>query len=137
MEVFVNRLREEAEKKDVHISIFTPNFEGDDPKLGPLQEKERLKNDQYRREVSGKVYDHLFRKVMVADVCFVFNKDGYVGANTNGELFAAAVLGKPIYALDKRILMGTYPNDLYEEPSTHKLIHEITSTPEALLRRLY
>lgn len=137
MEEFVRELKKEAEKKEVYIMIFTPNFEGDDPSLGPLPEKERLKNEKYRTEVAGKVYDHLFRKVMVADVCFVFNKRGYVGANTNGELFAAAALGKTIYALEEKILMGNYPHDLYEEPSSRKLIHSVVSTPEELLRHLH
>ncbi len=116
--------------------IFTPNFDGDDPSLAHMHERDRLSNALYRATVAGKVYDHLFRKVRVADVCFVFNKDGYIGANTSGELFAAAVLGKTVYALDKRMLMGTYPHDLYEEPAPHKLVHEIVSTPEELLQRL-
>src|SRR3989344_459498 len=94
LEAFVQELREKARAEGIHVSIFTPNFEGDDPALGPLLEKDRLKHEAYRTTVAGKVYDHLFRKVMVADVCFVFNKNGYVGANTNGELFAAAGLGK-------------------------------------------
>lgn len=137
LEEFINELREEASGKEVHINIFTPNFEGDDPRLGPLPEKERLKDAEYRATIAGKVYDHLFRKVRVADVCFIFNKGGYIGANTNGELFAAAALDKTIYALEDKILMGHHPHDLYEEPSSRKLIHDIVSTPEELLRRLH
>lgn len=133
---FVGKLNEEAQKRGGRLTIFTPNFEGDDPSLAKLHERDRLKNDLYRTSVAGKVYDHLFRKVLVADICFIFNKDGYIGANTSGELFAAAALGKTIYALDKRTLMGTYPHDLYEEPAPHKLIHEIVGTPEDLLQRL-
>lgn len=133
---FINELRKEADKSDAHLTIFTPNFEKDDQSLAQLHEKERLKNTLYRATVAGKVYDHLFRKVLVADVCFIFNKDGYIGVNTTGELFAAAVLGKTIYALNERTLMGAYPHDLYEEPSTRKLIHEIVVTPSDLLRRL-
>ena len=82
------------------------------------------------------VYDHLFRKVRVADVCFIFNKNGYLVVNTSGELFAAAALGKTIYALDDKILMGQYPHELYEEPAPKKLIHELVKTPEELLARL-
>jgi len=136
LDTFVNQLKEHAQKRGTHLTIFTPNFEGDDPTLAGLHERERLENDLYRTSVAGKVYDHLFRKVRVADICFIFNKDGYIGANTSGELFAAAALGKTIYALDKRTLMGTYPHDLYEEPAPHKLIHETVETPEDLLRRL-
>ncbi len=126
--------------------IFDPEFDSDSLPAGRqgnghsdfhlLPEKERLQNPLYRSEVAGKVYDHLFRKVKVADVCFVFNKDGYLGANTNGELFAAAMAGKLVYALEEMTLMGDYPDGLYEEPSSRKFIHEIVSTPEELLMRL-
>lgn len=136
MEDFVNRLKSEAAKNGRHVHILTPNFEEDDPIFSQMQEKDRLKDNFYRATVAGKVYDHLFRKVVVADVCFIFNKDGYIGANTHGELFAAAVLGKTIYALEDRTLMGNYPHDLYEEPSSRKFIHDVVSTPEELLKRL-
>ena len=136
LDEFVKKLKERARERDAHIVVFTPNFEGDDPALAQLHERERLNDHLYRATVAGKVYDHLFRKVRVADICFIFNKNGYIGINTSGELFAAAILGKTIYALDKRMLMGQYPHDLYEEPSPHKLVHEIVESPEDLLMRL-
>ncbi|MDP3726560.1 MAG: hypothetical protein Q8R36_05190 [bacterium] len=136
LDEFIKDLRERAHTRNSHLVIFTPNFEDDDPSLALLHEKERLKNALYHATVAGKVYDHLFRKVRVADVCFIFNKNGYIGINTSGELFAAAILGKTVYALDKRMLMGNYPHDLYEEPSPHKLVHEIVETPQELLERL-
>ena len=136
LDAFIKVLRQEAHTRDFHLVLFTPNFEDDDPSLATLHEKERLNNALYKATVAGKVYDHLFRKVRVADVCFIFNKDGYIGVNTSGELFAAAVLGKTVYALDGRMLMGNYPHDLYEEPSPHKLVHEIVKTPQELLARL-
>ena len=136
LDEFVQNLKEKARSRDFHLVIFTPNFEGDDPSLTKLHEKERLNDALYRATVAGKVYDHLFRKVRIADVCFIFNKDGYIGANTSGELFAAAVLGKTVYALNEKMLMGHYPDDLYEEPSPRKLIHEVVSTPEELIKRL-
>lgn len=136
MEDFIDRLRAHATAKDMHLVIFEPNFDELTDNLHLKSEEERMKNAAYRDSVAGKVYDHLFRKVRVADVCFIFNKDGYLGANTNGELFAAAALGKTIYALSEATLMGKYPHALYEEPSSRKLIHEIVETPEALLRRL-
>lgn len=134
---FIGELNSLAKAKDTHITIFDPEFDRDGGELHLLPEKERLKNKVYRKTVAERVYDHLFRKVMVADVCFIFNKDGYVGANTNGELFAAAALGKTIYALEDKILMGHFPRDLYEEPSSRKFIHDIVSNPEDLLRRLH
>lgn len=137
LDEFVRILKLAAEKNGTHVHVLTPNFEDDDPMMAKFSEKERLNNDMYRAGVAGKVYDHLFRKVRVADVCFIFNKNGYVGANTNGELFAAAVLGKTIYALEDKTLMGSYPHDLYEEPSSRKFIHDVVSTPEELLKRLH
>ena len=136
MEDFIRRLRELAEKKGLHPVVFDPEFEDKPAEFENRHEKNRMKEKIYKMTVAGKVYDHLFRKVRVADVCFIFNKDGYLGANTNGELFAAAALGKTIYALHDKTLMGSYPRDLYEEPSSQKLIHEVVSTPEDLLKRL-
>lgn len=133
---FITDLRKLAHEKGVHLTVLEPEFEDRPENFNQLHEKERLKDDNYRVTVAGLVYDHLFRKVRVADVCFVFNKDGYLGANTTGELFAAAMAGKICYALDDRTLMGNYPHDLHEEPSSRKLIHEIVSTPGELLKRL-
>ncbi len=136
---FVAELRRLAGEKGVHVVVFDPEFNSDGnghSEFHLLPEKERLRDPLYRSEVAVKVYDHLFRKVKVADVCFVFNKDGYLGANTNGELFAAAMAGKLVYALEEMTLMGDYPDGLYEEPSSRKFIHEIVSTPEELLMRL-
>ncbi|MFH1759111.1 MAG: hypothetical protein ABH822_00940 [Patescibacteria group bacterium] len=137
MQEFIAELKRLAHERDVHLIIMEPGF-------GELEisfdktacEKDRLENPYYRATVGGKVYDHLFRKVRIADVCFVFNKDGYMGVNTTGELFAAAMAGKMCYALEEKTLMGGYPHDLYEEPSSRKLIHEVVSTPEELLKRL-
>ncbi len=133
---FMDKLHDLAQKRGVKITALHPQFERTDKAYRKLHEKDRLKNPSYQAEVAGWVYDHLFRKVKVADVCFVFNKDGYVGANVVGELFAAAILGKVVYALDEKTLMGHYPHDLYHEPCVQKLIHEIVQTPEELLDRL-
>ena len=136
MNEFVADLKRQAQKQGQHLVIFEPEFEDYPQEFHNKHEKERLADPFYKATVGGKVYDHLFRKVRVADVCFIFNKDGYLGANTSGELFAAAALGKTIYALHEKTLMGSYPHDLYEEPSPRKLIHEVVSTPEELMKRL-
>ncbi len=133
---FIDELKQRAKEKGVGISVLHPQFTQEEEPLRHLHERERLKDPAYKGEIASKVYDHLFRKVKVADVCFIFNKNGYVGANVVGELFAAAVLGKMIYSLEDKTLMGHYPHDLYEEPSARKLIHEVILTPEELLSRL-
>ncbi len=136
LESFIEKLKLLAKERNTHIVIFDPAFEDRPKEFLNQHEKDRLTDAFYRATVAGKVYDHLFRKVRVADICFIFNKDGYLGANTAGELFAAAALGKTIYSLHDKTLMGHYPLDLYEEPSPRKLIHEVVTTPEALLDRL-
>ena len=136
LEEFISSLRHAAESHNAHLVIFDPEFEEQPEAFLRSHEKDRMADTAYRATIAGKVYDHLFRKVRVADVCFIFNKDGYLVANTNGELFAAAALGKTIYAFDERTLMGHYPKELYEEPSSRKLIHEIVKTPEQLFKRL-
>ena len=134
---FINEIKELAQKRGRHLVVLEPGFSDMEYEFNKdAHEKERLENSDYRATVAGKVYDHLFRKVRVADVCFIFNKDGYMGVNTTGELFAAAMAGKVCYALNDKTKMGNYPHDLYEEPSSRKLIHEIVSTPEELLKRL-
>ena len=136
LEEFTSRLRQLAHERDVHLVILDPNFGEAEEKLGAMHEQDRLKDRNYREEVAGKVYDHLFRKVRVADVCYIFNKNGYLGVNTSGELFAAAISGKICYAHEDSFMMGRYPHDLYEEPSCRKLVHEVVGTPEELIRRL-
>ena len=136
LSVFLDELHSLARDRGITLTVMHPEFEIDNHALQGLHEKDRLKNDLYRAEVAGKVYDHLFRKVKVADVCFVFNKDGYVGPNVVGEIFAAATLGKMIYALEPNTFMGNYPHDMYEELTPKKLIHGVVATPAELLTRL-
>ena len=136
MEGFIEELRKLAKERNTHVTILEPNFEDRPQEFLGRHEKDRLEDPLYRATISGMVYDHLFRKVRVADVCFIFNKNGYLGVNTSGELFAAAALGKTIYALDDKILMGHYPHELNEEPAPKKLVHEVVRTPEELLARL-
>ena len=136
MEEFIAKLQRLAKVRNSHVTVLEPNFEDRPQEFLSRHEKDRLEDPLYRATIAGMVYDHLFRKVRVADVCFIFNKDGYLGINTAGELFAAAVLGKTIYSLNEKVLMGHYPHNLYEEPSPKKLIHDVVSTPEELLARL-
>lgn len=138
LEAFTSRLRSLAKEERLNPVILSPEFEFDDVPEGfyLLPEKERLKNKQYRQVIVTKVYDHLFRKIRVADICFIFNKDGYLGPNVIGELFTAAALGKMIYALEEECFTGNYPDGLHEEPCCRGLIHQIVSTPEELMRYL-
>ena len=59
-------------------------------------------SEQYKKFTAlGLTHDH-FYKVKMADVVFVYNKNGYSGVSTTLELGYAVALGKPIYALSDK-----------------------------------
>lgn len=136
LEKFMEDLRRIGNKNKVSFIILHPEFEKKPRDFELSGERIRLKNENYRKSIPGLVYNHLFRKVKQADVVFIFNKDGYLGANTYGELFAAAISSKLIFALDPRFLMGDYPNVLYDEPSASYFIHDIAKTPKELFYKI-
>ena len=138
LEEYIVQLKSLAHGHNINPVILSPEFEFDDvpDDFYLLAEEDRLKNKQYRQIIITKVYDHLFRKIRVADTCFIFNKEGYMGPNVIGELFTAAALGKIIYSLDEKCLTGKYPDGLHEEPCCRGLIHQVISTPEELIRYL-
>lgn len=138
LEEFIDHLKKAALLRQVNLVVLSPEFEFDDVPDGfyLLPEHERLKNNQYRQIIMSKVYDHLFRKIKVADVCFIFNKDGYLGPNVIGELFTASALGKMIYSLEEKCVTGRYPDGLHEEPCCKGLIHQVVVTPEELINYL-
>jgi nucleoside 2-deoxyribosyltransferase len=88
------------------------------------EEWEHLSDDYKKFIILGLTHDH-FYKIKMADVIFVYNKDGYAGPSTTLEIGAAAALGKPIYALSKD-----------EELCRQVLIREVVLTPEELVKKL-
>lgn len=73
----------------------------------------------------GLTHDH-FYKIRMADVVFIYNKDGYAGVSTTLEIGAAVALGKPIYALSQD----------NEEFCRQVLFRGVVSTPEELVKKL-
>ena len=70
-----------------------------EPYLHSGQEEWEHLTQEYKNFVAlGLTHDH-FYKIRMADVVFIFNKDGYVGNSTTLEIGYAMALGKPIYAL--------------------------------------
>jgi hypothetical protein len=133
---FIANFRQLLVSRDIFVEVLEPEFEARPEEFLNLTEAERLQNLAYRAGVAGAVFEHLCKKVIPAERCFIFNKDGYIGFNTAGELFAAFALGKICYALDDRTLVGDYTaGQLHEEPSARKLIHAIVSSPEELIKR--
>lgn len=87
-------------------------------------EWDRLSDDYKEFVALGLTHDH-FYKIRMADVVFVYNKDGYSGNSTTLEIGYAAATNKPVYAL---------AND--EELCRRVLFREFISSPEELVKRL-
>lgn len=69
---------------------------------------------------------HHFAQIRKADICFIYNKEGYIGVSTTLEMGFAAACDKPIYALEKDTA----------DPPRGVLIDEIIPTAEELLKKL-
>lgn len=113
-------MREFAKKlKELGVNVFEPCLH---------EGKEEWKNlsDNYKKyTLLGLTHDH-FYKIKMADVVFVFNKDGYSGNSTTLEIGCAVALGKPIYSLSS--------DD--EEACRNILFKEVIKSPEELIKRL-
>ncbi|MGB9847632.1 MAG: hypothetical protein ACPLKV_00185 [Minisyncoccia bacterium] len=133
---FIKELREIIHQNQKPFMILEPDFDEMPKDFLELSEKERLKKEDYRKQLIWDASKHLFSRVKIADIVFIFNKNGYVGVNTSGELFAAAVLNKKIYALEEKIMMGHYPDDLYEEPFVSFLVWDTAPTPQIFFEKI-
>lgn len=97
-----------------------------EPYLHSGQEEWINLSDDYKKFVAlGLTHDH-FYKIKMADVVFVYNKDGYSGNSTTLELGYAVALGKPIYAL----------SDKDEELCRRVLFKDFVKTPKQLFLKL-
>lgn len=134
---FINELKEAA-PHGVNPIIYDPCFDSDSlpESFRNLNEAERMKDASYRASVVEKVLKHN-DLIPVADVCYIFNPDGYIGNNTHAELVAAAILKKHRFAYCKPLLMGEWPNRLHEEPSaTAYIYNDPVSDPKELIKYL-
>lgn len=116
---FKPEIREFGERlKELGVVVFEPYLHLGQDEWGEL-------SDDYKKFVAlGLTHDH-FYKIKMADVVFVYNKDGYVGVSTTLEIGYAVAANKPLYALS-----------IDEELCRHVLIREIIQTPEELVKRL-
>jgi hypothetical protein len=97
-----------------------------EPYLHSGQDEWEKLSDDYKKFVAlGLTHDH-FYKIQMADVVFVYNKDGYAGNSTTLEIEYAVALGKSIYALSGD----------NKELCHHVLFREIISSPTELAKRL-
>jgi len=97
-----------------------------EPYLHSGQEEWEGLSEEYRRFIAlGLTHDH-FYKIRMADVVFIYNKDGYSGNSTTLEIGYAIAAGKPLYALSA--------DD--EELCRRVLFREALRTPDELVKRL-
>lgn len=102
------------------VVVYTPHFYkamgGDWSKIREFDKK---------FVAMGLTYEH-FRKIALADVVFIFNKEGYSGPSTTLEIGYATALNKPIYSL----------SDKDPEICRHILFNGFVKTPEELIKKL-
>jgi nucleoside 2-deoxyribosyltransferase len=117
---FKSEMRKSAvQLKDLGVVVF-------EPYLHSGQDEWAAMSDDYKKFIAlGLTHDH-FYKIQMADVVFVFNKDGYTGNSTTLEIGYAVAVGKPIYAL----------NADDNELCRHVLFREIIASPSELVERL-
>ena len=125
IKAFANRLR----KLGVPV-VFEPNFERQRKAMLKKAEKERLASKSYRDRVPALVHEH-FDRIRKADVCYVYNKKGYLGINTTLELGFAHGKNMVIYALEPEL-----PTNEGGEICRDILFTEIIEKPEDLVKRL-
>ena len=105
--------------KDNGVQVFEPYLHSGE------EEWQELSEDYKNFVALGLTHDH-FYKIKMADVVFVYNKDGYIGNSTTLEMGYAVALAKPIYALeeDKR------------ERCRQVLFREVVDSPDVLIKKL-
>lgn len=125
IEAFARRLRQLG----VPL-VLTPDFGDINKDFREMPEHRRFENLDYRRQVPEMVLRH-FERIRKAEVCFIFNRNGYIGVNTTLEVGFAHAREMVIYALERE-----NPTDQGGEICRDILFTEIVSTPEDLVERL-
>ena len=125
----IKNFAEQLRKFGVPI-VFEPNFERQRKRLAAAKESVRLRSKSYRDRVPAMVHEH-FDRIRKADVCYVYNKNGYLGVNTTLELGFAHGKNMVIYALEPE-----KPLEHGGEICRDILFTEIIDTPKELVKRL-
>ena len=125
----IKKFAEDLRRLGVPV-VFEPNFERQRKKMLVAEEKVRLKSKAYRDRVPAMVHEH-FDRIRKADVCYIYNRKGYLGINTTLELGFAHGKNMVIYALETE-----KPLEEGGEICRDILFTEIVDKPEDLVRRL-
>lgn len=117
---FTLEIREFAnDLKKLGVTVFEPHLHSS------KEEWEKL-SDTYKKLVAlGLTHDHMY-KIKMADVIYVYNKNGYAGVSLTLEIGAALILNKPIYAY----------SDKDSELVRLVLFREIIKSPKELYNKL-
>jgi hypothetical protein len=104
------------ELEKLGVLVFEPSFKE------PIPESALIHSDYVTSKIfKGLTLEH-FDWIRKSEVCFVFNKDDYVGVSVTLEMAYASALGKPIFALAPKT----------GDPCRDALIDKVVKTPKAL-----
>jgi hypothetical protein len=98
------------------VLVFEPSIQH------PIFETEKIHSDYVTQKLfKGLTLEH-FDWIRKAEVCFIYNKDDYVGVSVTLEMAYASALGKPIFALSSKT----------GDPCRDNLIDKVVSSPKQL-----
>lgn len=98
------------------VLVFEPSFDE------VIPEEAFFHSDYVTSKIfKGLTLEH-FDWIRKSEVCFVYNKDDYVGTSVTMEMSYASALSKPIFALSRKT----------GDPCRDALIDKIVSTPKQL-----
>lgn len=108
------------ELQKLGVLVFEPSIQQ------PVMEDSKIHSSYVTSKIfKGLTLEH-FDWIRKSEVCFVFNKGGYVGTSVTMELAYASALGRPIFALEPET----------GDPCRDVLIDKVIKTPKALIKIL-
>jgi hypothetical protein len=98
------------------VLVFEPSIQQ------PIFEHEKVGSDYATSKLfKGLTLEH-FDWIRKSEVCFIYNKDDYVGTSVTMEMAYASALSKPVFAL----------SDKTGDPCRDALIDKVIKTPKEL-----
>ncbi|HTE57877.1 MAG TPA: hypothetical protein VK694_03960 [Verrucomicrobiae bacterium] len=102
--------------EDLGVLVFEPSIQQ------PIFEHEKVGSDYATSKLfKGLTLEH-FDWIRKSEVCFVYNKDDYVGTSVTMEMAYATALAKPVFALSGKT----------GDPCRDALIDKVIKTPQEL-----